>query len=574
MKKEIRDKKCVNAELLQAQTGLEKKVEDRTAELYKAMELIRESETRFKGLFDAAPDGIVIVDSSGYIVLINDQAKHIFGYGNEDLNGRFHDILLPERFWSQHKRHRSDYFANPHTRPMGSGIQKLIGQRLDGSEFPIEISLSPLKTKEEILVITIVRDITERKRVELELENHRFHLEELVEERTEKLKEKTEELEKATRLKSEFLANMSHELRTPMNSIMGFTDRVIKKASHLLPAKQRENLNRVLRNAHHLLGLINSLLDISKIEAGKMEVYPETFNFGALLAEVEELMASIAEDKGIGIHTTIHDKELMLYSDRTKLRQILINLLGNAIKFTEKGSVNVTSELMGKRRADQDAFFKSGIDYVMITISDTGHGMTPDEMQHIFESFTQADGKKTGGTGLGLAIAKKFTELLQGRIDIKSVKGEGTTLTVAIPITFDEEASGPSADEFTDSDKPINRHNGTTILCIDDDADVLKLLRGYLSDEGYHVAFASNGTEGIKKAVQLKPFAITLDILMPHKSGWEVLKELKENSITKDIPVILVTIMDDGPLGLQRGAFDYINKPIDPKKLLSVIKRI
>jgi PAS domain S-box-containing protein len=573
MKKEISDKKSVNGELLQTQTDLENKVKERTAELYKAMALIRESETKFKGLFDAAPDGIVIVDDSGHIVLINEQAKNIFGYNNEDLNGRFHDILLPERFWNQHKHHRHDYFSNPHKRPMGSEINELIGKRQDGSEFPVEISLSPLKTNEGIWVITIVRDITDRKQVEHELETHRFRLEELAEERTDKLKEKTVELEKATRLKSEFLANMSHELRTPMNSIMGFTERVIKKANHLLPEKQRENLNRVLKNAHHLLGLINSLLDISKIEAGKMEVYPETFNLAALITEVIALMGNIAEDKGINIHTTIHDQDLMLYTDRTKLRQIFINLSGNAVKFTDKGSINVSSELLDKNRAEQDAFFKSGTDYVVITVSDTGHGINPDDMQYVFESFAQAGGEKTGGTGLGLTIAKNFTELLQGRIDVSSVKGEGTIFTVIIPVAFDAKSSEFKSDGFIEPDDSV-RPVSNTILCIDDDAEVLKLLRGYLSDEGYHVAFALTGDEGIKKAVRLKPFAITLDLLMPHRSGWEILQELKENSITMDIPVILVTVMDEGPMGLQRGALGYVSKPIDSKQLLSVIKRI
>ena len=573
MKKEISDKKSVNGELLQTQTDLENKVKERTAELYKAMALIRESETKFKGLFDAAPDGIVIVDDSGHIVLINEQAKNIFGYNNEDLNGRFHDILLPERFWNQHKHHRHDYFSNPHKRPMGSEIKELLGKRLDGSEFPVEISLSPLKTNEGIWVITIVRDITDRKRVEHELEAHRFRLEELAEERTDKLKEKTVELEKATRLKSEFLANMSHELRTPMNSIMGFTERVIKKANHLLPEKQRENLNRVLKNAHHLLGLINSLLDISKIEAGKMEVYPETFNLAALITEVIALMGNIAEDKGINIHTTIHDQDLMLYTDRTKLRQIFINLSGNAVKFTDKGSINVSSELLDKNRAEQDAFFKSGTDYVVITVSDTGHGINPDDMQYVFESFAQAGGEKTGGTGLGLTIAKNFTELLQGRIDVSSVKGEGTIFTVIIPVAFDAKSSEFKSDGFIEPDDSV-RPVSNTILCIDDDAEVLKLLRGYLSDEGYHVAFALTGDEGIKKAVRLKPFAITLDLLMPHRSGWEILQELKENSITMDIPVILVSVMDKVPMGLQRGALGYVSKPIDSKQLLSVIKRI
>ncbi|MCJ7542235.1 MAG: ATP-binding protein, partial [Desulfobacterales bacterium] len=246
------------------------------------------------------------------------------------------------------------------------------------------------------------------------------------------LEAKTNELEKATRLKTEFLANMSHELRTPLNSIIGFSGRVIKKAGDLLPKRQQENLKTVLRNAHHLLGLINELLDISKIEAGKMEVFLEEFRLSDLVSEVLELTSTLIDEKELKFAVDLPEKQLVLYSDKIKLKQILINLISNAVNFTEEGSITVKAQEMDSP-VDGDAFFQPEMEYVSLSVVDTGIGMNPEDLQYVFEAFRQVDGsltRKVGGTGLGLNITKNFAELLQGKIDVDSVKGKGTTFTL------------------------------------------------------------------------------------------------------------------------------------------------
>jgi len=392
------------------------------------------------------------------------------------------------------------------------------------------------------------------------------------------LEEKTLALEQTTRLKSEFLANMSHELRTPLNSIIGFTRRAIKKAGDLLPERQLKNLRTVERNAYHLLGLINDLLDISRIEAGKMEVFPERFRLSALVSEVSELTKTLIIDRGLEMTTELPDQEIVLYSDKTKLKQILINLVSNAVKFTEEGGITITVRMVDRDHLiREDAFFKPELEYVALSVNDTGAGMNAEETQYVFEAFRQVDGsltRKAGGTGLGLTITKRFTELLHGKIEVKSLKGQGTTFTVIIPISIRDTIDISKREEVSEPEEHKPRKGALTVLCIDDNPEVLELLDGYLSDEGYHVVNALNGDDGIKKARELKPFAITLDIQMPHKDGWTVIQELKSEKATKDIPVIFVTIMDNKALGYKLGAFDYLQKPISPEVLIDAMSRI
>jgi len=391
------------------------------------------------------------------------------------------------------------------------------------------------------------------------------------------LEKKNTELENATRLKSEFLANMSHELRTPLNSIIGFSGRVIKKTGELLTERQLKNLNTVLRNAHHLLGLINSLLDISKIEAGRMDVFPEEFRLNPLIKEVEELTRSLLIGTELELIADVPDKQTVLYTDKTKLKQTLINLVSNAIKFTDRGSVKISAREVAPSKVGKAAYSDPGMNYMALSVRDTGHGISSEEMKFIFDEFRQVDGsttRKTGGTGLGLSIAKKFTELLKGEIAVESKKGEGTTFTVTIPARVEEVIERRREGPIREPEAPEPLKAGLTILCIDDDPEALDLLHGFLSDEGYNVIKALSGDEGLEKAEELKPFAITLDIQMPYKDGWSVLNELKANESTRDIPVIIVSIMDNRTLGYQLGATDYLQKPIIPETLIRTIDRI
>jgi len=384
---------------------------------------------------------------------------------------------------------------------------------------------------------------------------------------------KNKALEESTRLKSEFLANMSHELRTPMNSIIGFTGRVLKKAGDKLDARQLKNLHTVERNAHHLLGLINDLLDISKVEAGRMELYPELVEIHDLINEVRDLTNSLWHEKGIAFNMELPEQPLSLYVDRVRLKQVLINLVSNAVKFTAEGAVIIRAALLEDGSLDEAG--GGGLDGISIAVQDSGIGMKEEDLKFIFEAFRQADGSNTrayGGTGLGLNITKNFIELMGGHIEVSSVYGEGSTFTVFLPRQQAGEEAPPEDVALVLPESPSVVGAKALILCIDDNPDVLELFQQCLSDDGYQVLCADNGEDGVKIAREQQPTAITLDVQMPHKDGWSVLQELKADPATKDIPVLMATMMDNKALGMKLGAVDYLEKPIVPENLLKSVK--
>ncbi len=390
------------------------------------------------------------------------------------------------------------------------------------------------------------------------------------------LERKNQELEQTTRLKSEFLANMSHELRTPMNSIIGFTGRVIKKSGELLPERQLKNLHTVERNAHHLLYLINSLLDLSKIEAGKMDVFVEEFPLGPLVNEVVELTHSLVADKSLEMMTDLPAEDIVMHSDKVKLKQVLINLVSNAVKFTDQGSVTISARLLDSDAKANDPFCRPDAQYLSLTVTDTGMGMDAEAMEFVFEAFRQADGsatRKAGGTGLGLAITKSVTELLKGKIDVESQQDVGTTFTITIPVAMED------VDDVYQKETPLTAEGepteaGPTVLSIDDDPEVIELLQQYLTDEGFQTIAALSADEGIRLAKERQPFAITLDLHMPYKDGWSTLAELKGDETTRDIPVVIVTVMENKALGFKMGAADYLQKPVSSEDLICAFDRI
>ncbi|MDQ6989523.1 MAG: response regulator [Mariprofundaceae bacterium] len=409
-----------------------------------------------------------------------------------------------------------------------------------------------------------------------ELESYK----ESLEQQAEVLQARATQLEEATRLKSEFLANMSHELRTPMNSIIGFTKRVLKKAGDELSPKHIKNLNTVERNAHHLLGLINSLLDLSKIEAGKMDIFAEDFDIAGLLIEVMELTDSLVSNKGIRIHHEVPDEPISIYSDKTKLKQILINLVSNAVKFTDEGGITLHASLVGSKSEQA----------VELQVIDTGTGMEEAALAYIFEAFRQVDGSNTrnhGGTGLGLNITSRFCEMLGGEVKVRSEVGVGSTFIVTLPLHYKPsqvqgavEMEAPkkhveaASTGILEQTSKVFGKQGAVVLCIDDNPEVLELLGEYLSDAGYQAVCINNGMQAVEKARELQPIAITLDVQMPHKDGWDVLKELKSNESTQNIPVLMATMMDNKALGFELGAFEYLQKPIMPDNLIATIQSV
>ncbi len=404
-----------------------------------------------------------------------------------------------------------------------------------------------------------------------ELAKLNVELEDKVRMRTRELEETNQELQtanlkirEADRLKSEFLANMSHELRTPMNAIIGFTRLVRRKSADLLPLRQQENLKRVEISANQLLTLINDILDLSKIEAGKMNVNIMPLNLAPLVDACFATAESMVKAGRVRLIKEVPHDLPEVASDQDKLKQIIINLLSNALKFTEEGEVRLSATL-------ENASLR-------IAVSDTGIGIPSDALEYIFDEFRQVDGSSTrehGGTGLGLSITKKLTHLLGGTIDVSSVVGKGSIFTVTLPFAkMDQEAPAETAKTNEEAHAAVEVKGKKVLLTIDDDPNVLILLKQNLEDEGYYVVGALNADEGIRKAKEIHPFAVTLDILMPRKNGWGVLSELKADPATRDIPIIVLSIIDNKELGFSLGAFDYLLKPFDKDAILAALQRI
>ncbi len=383
------------------------------------------------------------------------------------------------------------------------------------------------------------------------------------------LKEKADELavqkeraEESTHMKSQFLANMSHELRTPMNSILGLTELILESST--LKGKNKERLEVVLKSGKRLMSLINDILDLSKIEAGKMEINEETTLLDDILEDVENAITPLAAAKSIEFKITKDiNTNAQIKTDRGRVTQVLINLLGNAVKFTEKGFVELK-------------LFIPDSETLLFDVIDSGIGISEDNLKLIFEEFRQADGtttRKYGGTGLGLTICRKIAEMLRGSLTVKSEIGKGSTFSFSIPLKV-LEIRAEKPEEPKVNIEALLKNRKHPILIIDDDPEIRYTIGQYLISRGYEVVYAENGEQGLEKAVKLQPFAITLDVMLPKKDGWNILKDFKENPATRDIPVILISVMGDKNLGYGLGAFEYFVKPISSEKLLSAFNRL
>jgi signal transduction histidine kinase/DNA-binding response OmpR family regulator len=376
-----------------------------------------------------------------------------------------------------------------------------------------------------------------------------------------------EDAETANKAKSQFLANMSHELRTPLNAIIGYSEMLQEDAEDAGQEDLVPDLKKIHAAGKHLLALINDVLDLSKVEAGKLELVIETVDVVELVNDVATTVVPLVERNANTFEVNCPPSIGTMQGDVTRLRQILFNLLSNACKFTENGTVflNVTREAV------------SGRDWVEFRVGDTGIGMTPEQTGKLFRAFQQADSttsRKYGGTGLGLVICRKFCQLAGGDVEVKSEYGKGTVFTVRLPVDAGkgQEASPASGSQAKRSKTEVANGQGT-ILVIDDESNARDLLSRMLAKEGFHVVAAAGGEEGLRLARQLRPRAITLDALMPGMDGWTVLAKLKADREIADIPVIMISIEDRKEMGFALGATDFMTKPIDADRLVTMLAK-
>jgi len=533
------------------------------------------SQDAFRLVVEAAPCGMIMVDRSGTIVLINAQVERLFGYRRDELIGQSIERLVPVRLRARHARDRHDFSADPEVRAMGAG-RDLFGLKIDGTEIPVEIGLNPVTTDAGEFVLASIVDITERRRSEERTIRAKEELEVRVQERTRDLEERTAELvslnrqladatEQAhagSRLQSEFLANMSHEIRTPMNAIIGMCNVLLRTGLH---PRQQEYAGNIKDSAHALLAVINDILDFSKIEAGRLELETVDFDLVKVVEGTCELLATSARAKQLSLMAYI-DPGLpqQLRGDPERLRQVLLNLTSNAIKFSEQGAIVVRADLQS---------IESSTAHVRFSVIDQGIGLTPSEQERLFRPFVQADGsisRRFGGTGLGLSISKRIVDLMKGEIGVDSAPGRGSTFWFSAP--FERRSERPILSPMTDL-------RDVRVLIVDDEPHARTILRDYILSWGMQDGIAASARDALKALRQAyvdgAPYKIPiLDFVMPKTNGAELSREILSDPAINKTQLVLLTAFD-GP-GLGRQAMDlgfkaYLTKPVRQSQLLECI---
>jgi signal transduction histidine kinase/DNA-binding response OmpR family regulator/HAMP domain-containing protein len=506
----------------------------------KSLREIHEARARLTDAIEAISEGFSLYDAADKLIVCNSRYKNLFashidvmvpgttfetivrtaverGLVGDAEGGR--EAWLAERI-AQHKASSSTH----------------IQHRSDGRW----IQVSERKTADGGVVATYA-DITEMKQREAELATAR------------------DAADEANRTKSSFLANMSHELRTPLNAIIGYSEILQEDAADKNDNEPIEDLQKIESAGRHLLGLINNILDLSKIEAGKMDVFIEPVDIQALLKEVLSIVKPLTDKSENAIEVICPADIGSFRSDQTKVKQCLLNLLSNANKFTSKGTLTLT---VAREAGSQ----------VRFGVSDTGVGMTEEQLDRLFQAFSQADAsttKRFGGTGLGLAITKHFCTMLGGDVTVESTPGKGSTFTIRLP----DKDVAPAAVELPAPAPAAAMADGrTTVLVVDDDPSVRSLLAKTLEKDGYRVISARNGVEALALAREHRPQAITLDVLMPQMDGWAALKELKADTELRDIPVIMVSVLNERGMAIPLGAADFVTKPVDRQRLTAILR--
>jgi PAS domain S-box-containing protein len=600
-------------------------------------------DNRFEYLLEAAPDGVMEVDSQGNIVLANPSCERILGFTQAELLSMKVEDLVPLHLRTGHERHRADFASAPSMRPMGKAM-RLRALRKDGVEIPVQISISPITVGEEFHTVAIIRDVSEAEsmaealrdtaeqtrqlfdltpvaccvydretlqfldvnaqamitygytreeflgmtvqdlrcsgrsgpmeeengprchlrkngeQIEVEARRHPMNyqgrpahlvvLRDITERRRfeERLEEERRRAETASRAKSEFLASMSHELRSPLHTIIGFSELLAEGMEGPLNEKQTRFIRHIQKDSQHLLTLINDILDLSKIEAGRLEFHLEVIAIDTLIEETVSSVLPQAEAKGLSLNCSV-TSGLEAWADRVRVHQLLLNLLSNAIKFTPSGgSILIEASELNRM--------------VTLRVTDSGIGVPPEHHESIFDVFYQVAATTKGvreGTGLGLAICRRLIEQMGGKIWVESELGKGSKFSFTLPVTAGE-PTGPRRE------RPI-------VLALEDDSAARELLREYLEVNSYELVFVDSIRETLVKALEIRPDLVLLDLLLPGESGLEALRSLKGLRETKDIPVAVVSVMADDNV-LKAGAVEYLTKPVAKDKLLAMVRRL
>lgn len=521
-------------------------VEAREVGLREAQTRVKQSEAHFRALIENASDVITILDHSGTIRYASPSVARVLGYGVDGLVGRnVFDFVHPDDVAAV--RHS---FGNGKTNGVHPSSSEFRFRRSDGNWRVLDATRNRLPDDSPVTGIVVnARDVTERKQAE-------------------EMRQAKEAAEAASQAKSGFLANMSHELRTPLNAIIGYSEMLQEEAEDAGVEEFIPDLKKIQGAGKHLLDLINDVLDLSKIEAGRMELYLETFEVRTLVDGVVDLVKPLLEKRSNQIVLRAASDLGSMRGDVTKVRQVLFNLLSNASKFTENGAITLTADRLSGEKGEELVF----------SVADTGIGMTPEQLGKLFQAFTQADAsttRKYGGTGLGLAISKRFCQIMGGDITVESELGIGSTFTVRLPaevVTKAPAAPEPvTVEEQAETETPFD---GPLVLAVDDDPIVHDLLRRQLARSGFRLASALSGEDGLRLASELRPDAIILDVMMPSTDGWTVLSTLKSSAATAEIPVVVLTMVDDRQLGMALGASEFLTKPVERDDLVGTLRRV
>ena len=536
---------------------------------YWTIQNIKRSSRRTANILESITDAFVSVDRQWQISSINPQAANILGQDSQALIGRQFWAVVPPALGKDRTEQYQKAIANI--------TMETFEAQDSASKNWFEVRAYPGREGLSIFL----QNITDRKQSTIALRQMNQTLEDRVTARTEQLAQSMKiaedgrmKAEEANRSKSEFLANMSHELRTPLNAIIGYSEILEEDAVDIGQDDFVPDLQKIKSSGKHLLGLINDVLDLSKIEAGKMDLYLESFDINAIVKEIGETILPMAEKNGNSIVINCPNKLGNMYADKTKVKQSLLNLLSNACKFTQNGDIRLDVEYQQRPHDGNDA----AENLIVFRIIDTGIGMTPAQIKKLFQAFSQADAsttRKYGGTGLGLAITRNFSQLMGGDVNVESTDGVGSTFTLWLPLKVKPEITPQlKVAELTQlpqiTDLAADRQ---TVLVVDDDPAVRDVLKRMLAKKGYQVVSTASGTQCLELAEQLRPDFITLDVQMPDMDGWSVLTALKEHPTLASIPVIMLTMVADRELGYALGASEYLVKPVNIDRLTDILQK-